>query len=160
MYVLYDTLLSSTCDNNIFQSQNARRTSLTVMPRAKMVYSQTSSLPESQVNRGCDVRMQAATFESFSMVAILPRIQMGKQGSIEIARYARTPPHYFMLRIQRMQLILCFTEKRALCLLLSNTIQHSVVILSQPMRSVANVFAKLDTLMTFPTGCLQSLVQA
>jgi len=110
MYVLYDTLLSSTCDNNIFQSQNARRTSLTVMPRAKMVYSQTSSLPESQVNRGCDVRMQAATFESFSMVAILPRIQMGKQGSIEIARYARTPPHYFMLRIQRMQLIL--PEKR------------------------------------------------
>lgn len=95
---MYITLLSSACNNSIFQPRNAVRKGLVLAPpcQAKMVFSQTSNLLESQVDRRRGARMQAATFESFSMTAILPQKLMGKQSSTGIARYARTPPRYFL----------------------------------------------------------------
>lgn len=104
------TLSSHACDNNIiFQPQNARRTSLAVVPQgaqAKTVYFQTSSSLVSQVNRGHGVRMQAVTFENFLTRSILLQMRMGRRSSTETARYARTISHPFISSIEPRQLIL------------------------------------------------------
>jgi len=121
----YIAPLSPTCNNDIFQSRNTRRTSLAVVLQAKKVYSQTSSLLEYQVNQGHGTRMQAVTFEFFLTTAILPRIQMGKQGSTKIARYAYMLPHHFTLPIRHRWITSYIYRKKGPMLAI---VQHNITL--------------------------------
>ena len=87
---------------------------MAVVLQAKMVYFQTSNSLESQVDQGRGTKMQAVTFKNFLTTATLLRVQMGKRGTTEIAKYARTLPSLDSLHVANMTYVtnLMFSQKK------------------------------------------------